>query len=76
MKYVRRMMAEWDREGQLATAIMDGEERGEARGLAKGRAEGLAEGRREIVRKMKAMGMEPDVISQVSGLTIEQVSEM
>ena len=72
MKYVRRMMAEWDREGQLATAIMDGE----ARGLANGRAEGLAEGRREIVRKMKAMGMEPDVISQVSGLTIEQVSEM
>ena len=68
MKYVRRMMAEWDREGQLATAIMDGEERGEARGRAEERA--------AIAQKMKAMGMEPDVISRLSGLTLDQIAQL
>ncbi|MBO7414971.1 MAG: hypothetical protein J6U22_00200 [Bacteroidaceae bacterium] len=48
MRYVRKVMAEWDREGQLATAIMTGEARGEAKGLA--------EERFDIAKKMLKIG--------------------
>ena len=68
MKYVRHMMAEWDREGQLATAIMTGEERG----LAKGRAEGVA----KTAKAMKAEGLPTDVISRCTGLTAEQIEAL
>lgn len=69
MKYVRQMMAEWDRESQLATAIMHGEERGEARGLAKGRAEEKA----KTAKSMKEKGMELSLISEITGLSAEQI---
>lgn len=72
MKYVRHMMAEWDREGQLATAIMDGEERGEARGLAKGRAEEKAKN----AKAMKQNGLDISLISEITGLTEKQIKEL
>ena len=76
MKYVRQMMAEWDRESQLATAIMHGEERGEERGLAKGRAEGLAEGITKTAKAMKKKGMELSLISEITGLSAEQITAL
>ena len=68
MKYVRHMMAEWDREGQLATAIMDGEERG--------RAEGRAEEKALTARNMKKKGLDPELISDITGLTLEQIQSL
>ena len=76
MKYVRQMMAEWDRESQLATAIMTGEERGEAKGVAKGRAEGRAEGIAKTAKAMKEKGMELSLISEITGLTEEQITAL
>lgn len=64
MKYVRHMMAEWDREGQLATAIMTGEERGRAEEKAK------------TAKAMKAEGLPTDVISRCTGLTAEQIEAL
>ena len=72
MKYVRQMMAEWDRESQLATAIMHGEERGEAKGLAKGRAEEKV----KTAKAMKEKGLELSLISEITGLTEEQIKEL
>lgn len=65
MKYVRQMMAEWDRESQLATAIMHGE--------AKGREEGREEKRSEIAKAMKAEGLSTDVIAKCTGMTPQQI---
>ena len=64
----------------LDTARDEGHEEGRAEGLAEGRAQGLAEGREkgkmEIARKMKAMGMTIEAISQISGLTAEQIEQL
>ena len=72
MTYVRRMMADWDRKGQLATAKMQG--------LEEGRAEGCAEGRDQerlkMARAMKAHGMDASVIADITGLTLEQIEEL
>ena len=72
MTYVRRMMADWDRKGQLATAKMQG--------LEEGRAEGLAEGREQerlkMARAMKAHGMDASVIADITGLPLKQIEEL
>lgn len=68
MKYVRQMMAEWDRESQLATATMRGEE--------KGRAQGREEKRKEIAKAMKAEGIPDSLISKCTGITPEQINRL
>jgi len=55
-----KMMAEWDREGQLATAIMTGKE----------------EGRAETARAMKDEGIPLSVIAKCTGLTEKQMSAL
>lgn len=64
LKYVRKMMAEWDREGQLATAVMTGEKKGHAEACT------------EIAKRMKADGFELHVISEITGLTSEQIKAL
>lgn len=64
MRYVRKMMAEWDREGQLATAIMTGEARGRAEGVAK------------TAKAMKEKGLDSVLISEITGLTPEQIEAL
>lgn len=80
MKYVRQVMAEWDRQGQMASAIINSEAKGRAEGraegLAEGRAEGRAEGHAEIARSMKAKGMDPVLISEITGLTLDQITAL
>ena len=68
MKYVRQMMAEWDRESQLATAIMHGE--------SKGREEGRKEKESEIVKALKAEGIPVGVIAKCTGMTPEQIAQL
>lgn len=68
MKYVRQMMAQWDRESQLATAVMHGK--------AEGRAEGRAEGISQTAKAMKEKGVDTNLISEVTGLTPEQIAAL
>lgn len=76
MTYVRRMMADWDRKGQLATAKMQGHEEGRAEGRAEGCAEGREQERLKMARAMKAHGMDASVIADITGLTLEQIEEL
>ena len=61
----------------LDTAKLEGRIEGRAEGLAEGRAEGLAEGRAEErlqnARSMKSLGVSPAIISQVTGLSLEEI---
>ncbi|MDE6271940.1 MAG: hypothetical protein K2M31_02920, partial [Muribaculaceae bacterium] len=54
-------------------AIMETER---TEGRAEGRAEGLAEGRLKIARAMLSDGMNPDVISKYTGLSLQEISNL
>ena len=56
----------------LDTAKMEGR----AEGRVEGRAEGRTEEKIEMAKKMKAMGMAIETISQISGLTAEQIEQL
>ena len=64
----------------LDTVKMEGRAEGRIEGRAEGRVEGRAEGRTEekieMAKKMKAMGMAIETISQISGLTAEQIDQL
>ena len=46
------------------------------KGKAEGRAEGKDEAKREDAIKMKELGVSPTIISQVTGLTVEEVEKL
>ena len=52
----------------------------EARAIAAEYAEGREIGRlqekQSIVRKLKAMGMDPELISQASGMSLEEIDQL
>ena len=56
----------------LDTAKMEGREEGRA----EGREEGRAEEKMKMAKKMKSMGMAIEAISQISGLSEEQVKQL
>lgn len=72
----------------LTNVVNTAEQKGLAKGLAKGRAKGLAEGRAkgraegahqekmQSARKMKDLGMPIEVISQVTGLTPQEIEAL
>ena len=64
----------------LDTAKMEGREEGRAEGRTEGRAEGRAEGIKEntlaIARKMKAGGMSAATISEITGLSEEDIERL
>lgn len=49
---------------------------GKAEGLAEGKAEGLAEGKAEIALQMKLKGLETSLISEVTGLSVEEIENL
>ena len=61
------------REEGIAEGLVKGREEGIAEGLAKGREEGLEESRREMVRKMKELGMSTEAIAKITGLSVEEI---
>ena len=83
-KYDESLKTYRDRLAELAFAQQEGMEKGMAKGIAKGRAEGraegLAEGRAEEklknARSMKAAGISPELIVQITGLTPEAIAEL
>ena len=63
-KYIASMKQKWDYKNTLDFA--------EQKGLEKGREQQAI----EIARRMLSMGLEPDVISQATGLTEEQIKAL
>ena len=65
---------------ERAEGRFEGRAEGRAEGLEEGRAEGRAEGRlnalRETAKKMKAKGMDAQAISEVTGLPLDELSNM
>ncbi len=68
----------------FAAAHLDGWTEGKAQGvaagleegMAKGRAEGRAEANLETARKLKALGLDFEVIAKGTGLTVEEISKL
>ena len=63
-KYIASMKQKWDYKNTLDFA--------EQKGLEKGREQQAI----EIAQRMLSMGLEPDVISQATGLTEEQIKAL
>lgn len=84
MAYDRHLDAIMVQEDVLSTAKIEGRAEGRVEGRAEGRVEGRAEGRaegmeeanRENARKMKLLGISADVITKVTGLSIEEQVEL
>lgn len=62
-----------EREEGRAEGLVEGRAEGLAEGRAKGREEGLEEGRREMVLKMKELGMSTETIAKITGLSVEEI---
>ena len=64
----------------LETAIDEAREEGLVQGLEQGLEQGLDQGRNEerlqLIRKMVSRGMSPDLISEMTGLSIEEIETL
>ena len=64
----------------LETAIDEAREEGLEQGLEQGLEKGLEQGRNEerlqLIRTMVSRGMTPDLISEMTGLSIEEIKSM
>lgn len=72
-------LAEGRAEGH-AEGLAEGRAEGHAKGRAEGRAEGLAEGEKkkavQVAKRMKAMGMNVQLIADATGLTPQEVAQI
>lgn len=68
-EYEDSLKAYRDIKNSIDTALEEGMERG----LEQGRAEGRIEGRMEIVRAMLAKGMDIDMISELTGVSADEI---
>lgn len=59
-----------------AEGLAEGRAEGRAEGLAEGLAKGRQEERLQMARKMKALGLPPDVIVQSTGLAPEEIANL
>ena len=64
----------------METAIDEAREEGLVQGLEQGLEKGLEQGRNEerlqLIRKMVSRGMTPDLISEMTGLSIEEIETL
>lgn len=51
----------------------EGRIEGRAEGHAKGHAEGLMEAKKETAQKLKLMGLDTDIIHEITGLSSEEI---
>ena len=56
----------------METAIDEAREEG----LVQGLEQGLAQGRKQLVCEMISRGMSPDLISEMTGLSIEEIESL
>lgn len=60
----------------MQKGLAKGLQKGLAEGLEKGMAEGLEKGRVETAINLKKMGVDDDIISKASGLSIEEIQKL
>ena len=69
---IRRYRMVEDGKRDIATKIAVAEKRGEQRGEQRGK-DAM---QREVVRRMKAEGMEPDLIARITGLSESEIHKL
>ncbi len=72
---IMEMMTSWEKRG-LEKGRAEGWLEGKAEGRAEGRAEGKAEGKAEVAKTMLLRGMDEDLISELTGLSAEDVEKL
>jgi len=65
-----------DAQREWVSSIEDSREEGEARGKAAGMTLGRQEGIKEMALKLLAKGMDVRFVSEVSGMSLQQVREL
>ena len=60
----------------METAIDEAREQGLERGLTQGLEQGLEQGRKQLIREMVSRGMTPELISDMTGLSIEEIETL
>ena len=56
--------------------LVQGLEQGLEKGLAQGLEQGLEQGRKQLVCEMISRGMTPDLISEMTGLSLKEIKSM
>ena len=74
--YEKDMITERDYQNIIDTAAEDGRADGFAEGEAKGRSEGKTEERVQIAKAMIAKGMDRNTISEITGLSDEELESL
>jgi predicted transposase/invertase (TIGR01784 family) len=72
-EYERTKRSDMDQKTQLYTAELKGLKKGMEKGMEKGRTEGKAEEKEEAVIRGHHAGCSVENISQITGLTAEQI---
>lgn len=75
-RYLDEMMWEIDQRARWKYARKKAVAEGHAEGRAEGRAEGLSEGIKKTAKAMKIRKMDTAMISEITGLTPEQIAEL
>ena len=60
----------------METAIDEAREEGLVQGLEQGLEKGLEQGRKQLVCEMVSRGMTPDLISEMTGLSLEEIETL
>jgi predicted transposase/invertase (TIGR01784 family) len=80
MLFEARQLYLMDEAARRNAAVAEGRAEGKAEGMVEGRAEGRAEGetkgKLEMVKRMLLGGLEIDVISQISGMSAEEIKNI
>ncbi|MBS5357145.1 MAG: transposase [Streptococcus parasanguinis] len=63
-------------ETAIDEAREEGLEQGLERGLEQGLEKGLEQGRKQLVCEMVSRGMTPDLISEMTGLSLEEIETL
>ena len=74
-KISRKLRAKYRKESR-EEGRKEGLAEGRAEGLAEGLAEGRAEGRAEDARNFLALGVDPEIISKATGISIEELQNL
>ena len=60
----------------METAIDEAREEGLEQGLTQGLEQGVVQGRKQLVCEMISRGMTPELISDMTGLSLEEIKSM
>ena len=74
LEYELSLSVERDLLAAIDTSFEDGLEKGVEKGKIEGKAEGKAEEQRQIAANLKKQGVHIEIISQCTGLSIEEIN--